>query len=330
MSDILGEIMDTEITVMLDEEFDGFQYEELSKEHLEIVKKYIELTRHIQEIHSLFSEFIFNIKCLQRNYVLMNSGNVSRTKICPEDLDDYIAINAYINSIISSGRTLTESIESYIKCNYKDAPEVVKSFLDFYHGVYDGSFSYRLLTRLRDYAQHGHLPVSQFQHNYFFDLIQIATKPHYTHNKLLLQQIEEISAEILKKYNNTPTLSITLTFAEYVAKVLLIYDRFIHTSESMIKDHNKEFHKVVNSNPQNMANSDGTFSDLFIYEISNGFYQAATISKDEPFFIDYYIKESGDIYKEYYDAWKQLVSISFGIRLDDDEHIIMDPLPLND
>ncbi len=126
---------------------------------------------------------------------------------------DYISVNSHIINIISAGRTLIESMECYIK-NNSDIGDAKQKYLDYYHNTYDSSFAYRFLIRLRDYSQHGHLPVSSTGNNYYFDLIQISNKPHYNHNKTFETQMKSIIDEILEKYHNTPTISLTETLAE--------------------------------------------------------------------------------------------------------------------
>lgn len=108
--------MDTERMYLADNSF-ALTAEELTPEDLESAKHFVETTRHLQEIHSLFSVFKFNIDVLQEEYVLMNSGKVFCDEKPANNAQDYIAINAYITNIISAGKTLADSMECYVKSN---------------------------------------------------------------------------------------------------------------------------------------------------------------------------------------------------------------------
>lgn len=147
--------MDTEKMFLTD---DGFNlvYEELAEEDLKTARHFIETTRHMQEIHQLFQILKKDIDNLQNEYVLKNNGNVFREQNPANSEADYISVNSHIINIISAGRTLVESMECYIE-NNSDVGDVKQKYLDFYHNTYDSSFAYRLLIRLRDYSQHGHL-----------------------------------------------------------------------------------------------------------------------------------------------------------------------------
>ena len=108
--------MDTERMFLTDEGF-SLTYEELLENDLEVARHFIEVTRHLQEIHYLFLIFINNIDKLQKEYVLMNNGDVFYRERAANDESDYISINSYIINIISAGRTLVESMECYINSN---------------------------------------------------------------------------------------------------------------------------------------------------------------------------------------------------------------------
>lgn len=93
--------MDTERMFLTDEGF-SLTYKELLENDLEVARHFIEVTRHLQEIHYLFLIFINNIDNLQKEYVLMNNGDVFYRDRAVNDESDYISINSYIINIISA------------------------------------------------------------------------------------------------------------------------------------------------------------------------------------------------------------------------------------
>lgn len=129
----------------------------------------------------------------------MSSGQVIRNNHPATTDEDYIAVNAFVINWISAARTLTALMENCIKGNFaKDDPKY-QVYMQNYHDLYDHCFSYRLLIRLRNYAQHGHLPVSQEGDWYGFDLYKILKKSHYLHNAQVKRELEDVVALVLDK-----------------------------------------------------------------------------------------------------------------------------------
>ena len=118
--------------------------------------------------------------------IYQNTFSISTVK------NDYISINSYIINLISSGRTLADAMECYIKNVPSIGEPEREKFLEYLHNNYDASFAYRLLCNLRNYSQHGHLPVSSTENKYYFDLKQIVDKPHFNLNSGRTNEIKSI------------------------------------------------------------------------------------------------------------------------------------------
>lgn len=307
--------MDTEKRFLTD---NGFKLvcEDLSEEDLKTARHFIEITRHMQEIHQLFQILKKDIDDLQNEYVLKNNGNVFREQNPANSEADYISVNSYIINIISAGRTLVESMECYIK-NNPDIGDAKQKYLDYYHNTYDSSFAYRLLIRLRDYSQHGHLPVSSMGNNYFFDLIQIANKPHYNHNKTFEQQMKSIIDEILEKYHSTPTISLTETLAEYVVKLLAIYKMFWYQTERELTEACTKFQSVVSGYPDNIIKEQKGLNGLFIYDVIDGNAHVVDPNDKPDEMVTRFKSEAEDNFEEYVDAYKEVFGANLYIRLTD-------------
>lgn len=307
--------MDTEKMFLTD---DGFNLvcEELAEEDLKTARYFIEITRHMQEIHQLFLIFKKDIDDLQSEYVLKNNGNVFREQNPANSGADYISVNSHIINIISAGRTLVESMECYIE-NNSDIGDVKHKYLDFYHNTYDSSFAYRLLIRLRDYSQHGHLPVSSTGNNYYFDLIQIANKPHYNHNKTLKKQMKSIIDEILEKYHNTPTISLTETLAEYVVKLLAIYKMFWYQTENELTEACAKFQTVVSGYPGNIIKGQEGLNGLFIYDVVDGNAHIVDPIDKPDEMVTRFKNEAEDNFEEYAEAYKEVFGANLYIKLTD-------------
>ncbi|MBQ7295461.1 MAG: hypothetical protein IJW86_04625 [Clostridia bacterium] len=307
--------MDTEKMFLTD---DGFNLvcEELAEEDLKTARHFIEITRHMQEIHQLFLIFKKDIDDLQSEYVLKNNGNVFREQNPANSGADYISVNSHIINIISAGRTLIESMECYIK-NNSDIGDAKQKYLDYYHNTYDSSFAYRLLIRLRDYSQHGHLPVSSTGNNYYFDLIQISNKPHYNHNKTFETQMKSIIDEILEKYHNTPTISLTETLAEYVVKLLAIYKMFWYQTENELTEACAKFQTVVSGYPDNIIKGQEGLNGLFIYDVVDGNAHVVDPNDKPDEMVTRFKSEAEDNFEEYAEAYKGVLGANLYIKLTD-------------
>lgn len=299
--------MDTEKTFLIYEDSD-IASRELSEGDLETARHYIEVTRHLQEIHHLFLIFKNNIDNLQKDYILKNGGNVFCENKPATGKDDYIAVNAHTINIISSGRTLVESMECYINCNSKIDTAAKKEYLDFYHQIYDSSFAYRLLIRLRDYSQHGHLPVSSEKNNYYFDLLQIANKPHYSHNKTFEKQIRGIIDDILTNYHNTPTIAFTETLAEFTAKLLSVYTVFWRQTEDELTEAYNNFQNMILNYPENVIADENSSSEFFVYDIADGNMHIVNPNDNPQEMFTEFKNEAKSLCDEYEKAHRDLVA----------------------
>ena len=79
-------------------------YTELESYDLASMELYVDHIRHLQEIHHLFLILMFQIEQIQRNYTFMSNGKVFHGQFPADKEDDYIAINAHIINITSSGK----------------------------------------------------------------------------------------------------------------------------------------------------------------------------------------------------------------------------------
>jgi len=70
-------------------------------------------------------------------YLLMSDGKVLKNGEPAISEDDFIAINAMVNNLISAGRTLVESMECYISERHSEDDSDCKAYMDFYHITYD-------------------------------------------------------------------------------------------------------------------------------------------------------------------------------------------------
>lgn len=292
-------------------------YDELSQSELNALERFVEISRHVEEIHGLFSVFLKNIEAFRSEYTLKNGGRIFRGSALADAQDDYIAINAHTINVISSGKTLVESMDCYIKTGgIEDSKK--SAYAAFCSKIYDASFSYRLLFQLRNYAQHGHLPVSTDGKTYFFDLPQIIDKPHYAHNKTLKKQLCQINRDCIATYGQIPKIPLTESIAEFSAELLYIYENFWNFAECEFKIAAASFFETVEKYPGNKIGQDGE-NELFIYKTAGENVHAALIGKDSLKHFFALKKDAQKTYKDFEEAYKSLCEGNIFIRLSDGE-----------
>jgi len=238
---------------------------DLNDEELAMIKHFVELTRHIQEIDGIFQIFRFNIMNMRHQYTLFSSGNIERNIEYDFNTSDSVAINALTISFISAGKTLIESIENFLKM------QNTKIYQDFKENClakeYDANFHYRLLLRLRDYAQHGHLPVTMdYDNKYCFDINHILSNPHFNLNSSIKKQMKDIRVDILEKYSDYPFISLTLSLAEFNICIIRVYLGFLKKIRGLLHGSVDNVKSLLNSRPEIINKSPKIFDGYVFYE----------------------------------------------------------------
>lgn len=187
----------------------------------------IEVNRHLQEIEHLFQIYKTNLNLLLNHYVLYKNDNIVRK--ADAGPSDYININAMIINMISAGKILVDSIEtlfSYLNSQFQSQKNNFKKDCISYY--YDKYFSYRLFYFLRNYSQHGHLPISSpGGKRYYFDLQRILETPHFNVGSKFAQEFERIKKDIYKQFHDYPRIAVTTHLIEYNLIIHKIYKRFL-------------------------------------------------------------------------------------------------------
>ena len=240
----------------------------MNDEEKETIETFIDITRHIQEIEQLFRIFRVNIKILLNFYRLGNNDEISKNyDFALEDTDDYI-INFLVINYISSAKTLKESIENFMKQFVGETNEInIKYNNECLNKLYDDVFAYRLLLRLRDFTQHGHLIVSRdYQNKYYFDIEQILSTPHFNINKKLKNEMKNIRQEIYEKYGDHPRIAFTLSVAEFNYCIIKTYNGFLEAIEEVFKEHIRSLKKLIKDRPHFIYSSNNYFNGFIFFE----------------------------------------------------------------
>ena len=299
--------MDTEKTFMLAGSKTEFNFVQLSDEERSFAKRHVEIIRHLQEIQQLYLMFKYCLNSIDCKYTLMSSGNIQVNGKNVSAEEDYIAINVLVNSLISAGRTLVEAMECYIRENYSETDTARMEFMDYLHSVYDSSFAYRFLIRMRDYSQHGHLPVNQNGEWFGFELHQILNKPHFKHNTKIRKQLEKSVHEVMDNYGDLPRLSLAMTLAEFTAYLLDVYNQFWKKVSQTINDSAKEFAALIERHPENINLIGGCEVPIFLYDVEDdGMAHVVFTTDDAKAMLASFQSEAESAANQYMTSWQQL------------------------
>lgn len=298
--------MDSEKFFFLDEALDVSGIQELPSDELSCMEHYVEIARHLQEIHQLYQIVLFNLKIMRNNYTWMNNGDVYHKGIPAEGNDHFIAVNSMIINLIGSARTLTESMDCYMNENYESENKDVQAFRDFTHSIYDECFAYRFLIRLRDFSQHGHPPVSRKAANYFFDLRQIIGMPHFTHNRQIEEQLSTAITETLDGFHDYPILGITSTVAEFTVGLWKIYDYFLTRVETHLQETFTQAQEILNRYPKNIVSKGNDFPGLFIYSLKDRYADAINVGENTIEMLEQFQSEAKEVLKIFQKDWETL------------------------
>lgn len=241
----------------------------IEQSEIEIIDEYIEFTRHFQEINQLFHIFQVNMKQLILHYELLEDDTIIKKDKFDIEESDEIIINALFINYISSAKTFIESIEVFLK---KRLGEIeYQNYKNIYLSpIYDKEFSYKFLYSLRNYSQHGHLPVHvDFNNKCSFDLNELLNTPHFDHNAKLKVELNEIRECIIKEFKDNPRIMFTRTIAEFQIVIFEIYELFInYIFERLIFLKNK-INKYIEKNPNIIYKSNDMFDGYIMYKIKD-------------------------------------------------------------
>lgn len=301
--------MDTEQFVLLHGNSPSFaSCIELDSNDLTCVEKHVELARHIKEIYGLYRVFLFNIEALRGEYDLFSNGAAYHNGELADAEDDYYKMNAFIISILTSGKALKDSMETFVRSHLSEGNPERLSFEETNRSLYDGCFSYKFLLRLRDYTQHAHLPVDCFEGVYCFNIATIQAKPHFKHNAALEAEMIRFRDEMIKLYDSNPTLSLTWTLAEYVSVLLSLLSKFFDIVRPLIYDSTQHFSEVVSRYSSNVINGG------FVYAMIDNFAHLVDMNDNTNQMVDSYCTEVVDKTMQFQQDWAVLTEGTICIR----------------
>lgn len=117
--------MNTREFVKIGEDEQNIVFNEIDKEDELLFRKYMEASRHFQEIFQLYKMMLFNLEELLEHYDMQFDDRVYSKH---GEKVDAIEINALVSNAVSSARTLIESMDVFDKVYIDKETSVYKGY----------------------------------------------------------------------------------------------------------------------------------------------------------------------------------------------------------
>ena len=220
----------------------------LSKEENEVFKFFSVANRNIQEIEKLFNIYRCNLNIMLESIAIKSTDEIIVKKTYSQS--EYILVNTLLVNLISSGKTLIETIEKFTNCIDEKEKSEIKFKYNWISKIYDTSFAYRFLIFLRNYSQHGNIPVSNdYGNQYCFSLDKILNTKSFNFNKNIKDEMEGLRIEVYNKFHEYPNLSFSNTIINYNYCIHLLYFNYYKSIRKVIYNMFKEVKCITKENP---------------------------------------------------------------------------------
>ena len=123
----------------------------LSKENEKLIVNFLSALDELHTINQFYHIYIFNFYQILYHFELDTNDNIIKQNGL--NGDEFIIINSLLINLMSSSKTLVDLLIQFDK---KYSQKLEKKI----NKIYDSEFSYILIMTLRNFALHGHIPLS--------------------------------------------------------------------------------------------------------------------------------------------------------------------------
>ncbi len=261
-----------------------FIFYELQKEDEKILRNYIEESRHFQEITQLYKMMLFDLDEIFLHYDLHFDDRV--LPLCGKKIN-IIHINALVGNAVSAARTLIESMEVFDR-EYISSEGNFKN--NFISRAYDEHFSYRFIDFIRNYMQHGHVPISYDGEKIFFQLSEILDVSHMKINASLKKRMKDIEQELFNHGEMNTCLAVIPMLYEYFLLVHTLVYEFFKFIKMYFLEQSDAVKKIIEENPEYILEVNGNpFVAVYLDEggMVHGFSTEGDVEGDFDGWVDF-------------------------------------------
>ena len=208
-----------------------------SSDEVEVLEYYLNQKDKFDTLIKSFHIADFNFHQLFYHFTIYSDDTLKREEGLPSD--DFVVINALIINYLSTSKMFVDIVENFDSSLYE-------TFHSYVSSKFDSSFYYQLMTILRNFSLHGHLPVYLHDNRYSFNLNYILEEgKRFNFNKTSKRKIEEITRRIFEEYQDIANISLLRTVVEYHKVILEIFVHFFTVNYyNFLKVYNN-FQKII-------------------------------------------------------------------------------------
>ena len=276
--------MNTRRVIKIEENEQNFIFYKMSEENEKIFRNYIEMSRHFQEITQLYRMMLFDLDDISKQYVFHFDDRV--IPLYDKELN-ILYVNRIIRNAVSSARTLIESMEIFER-EYIDSEGYFK--INFISRTYDEYFSYRFIDFIRNYLQHGHVPISFDGEKIFFQLSEILDVTHMRINSSLKKQMKNIEHELLDYGDGNIYLTVVPMCYEYFLLVQVLIFEFLRFIKGYLLEHFNKVQEILEENGEYVLDINGIpFVAVYLDEERrlHGFSAEDNMEREMDYWIDF-------------------------------------------
>jgi hypothetical protein len=281
------------------------------QECIDSIQTYTEVSRYIIEIKSLFEIYRFNLRCIHNNYNMKYSDLNCRRNTNDDDFSNYTIINAITSNYISSGCTLIESIEKFVKFIFGEESESYKNFkITILNNEFDTNFNYRFLKVLRDYVQHGHIPVSVKDYGEsclcYFDIKCLQDTTHFDFKSIPKKDYSKLYDDLVCRNNLYPHVVFTMMLAEYNLTISKLYSSFYTFINDKVNEVCDVFDLFVLEHPEFIRKSNDKLNNMLSWFDKNEMWHCVDVTNRFIDAFNRYKEQAEKIYNEENDEMDQV------------------------
>ena len=222
----------------------GTQLEKLPWEHEQILRRYLSMSQHICELDELYSMMVFNLENMFEKFSLQFDDRIFAKR---GETVDVIQINALLCNAVSAGRTLIESMEKFDEFYISKDKSFKKNFIS---KAYDQYSEYKIVDFLRNYMQHGHIPIHYDEEKIYLDLSEILETTHLKMNTNLKRMLQKAKKDLLEYGVADTRLCCVPLFYKYFLLIHRLYRAFYSYAEYTLMQIGEEKRKLLQDHPE--------------------------------------------------------------------------------
>lgn len=250
------------------------EIQQFTEQELKYLNDFVEVNRHLNEIHQLFDSYLFNFCNLHNYYELFFNDTIKEKQNFTSryEIDHSISVNALTNGLISSAITLVSSMEVFVE-ELSEKQLIDESLEDIRAEwtckAYGSNFLYRFGCFMRQFLQHNHLAVSVYREGLdikcCFDFKQLLNTPHFNMKGKFRDELQKLVEEMVDGPYNHTRVSYTITIARFHVQIIELYAQYYDIIETAMSKVDEEWKGFISANPNAISKSSDDYNGYVFY-----------------------------------------------------------------